>query len=79
MLEQVEKSSGDSNLKWEMLRYVKENDETLKKKTVVLENIREKTKEFKKLEEEIKSLEKQCEVFKGQIFEMKEGHGISKE
>lgn len=62
-----------------MLWYVKENDETLKKKTVVLENIWEKTKEFKKIEEEIKSLEKQCETFKGQIFEMKEGHGISKE
>lgn len=41
-----------------MLWYVKENDETLKKKTVVLENIWEKTKEFKKIEEEIKSLEK---------------------
>ena len=79
MLEEVEKSSGDSNLKWEMLWYVKENDETLKKKTVILENIWEKTKEFKKYEEEIRSFEKQCETYKGQIFEMKEGHGISKD
>lgn len=40
-----------------MLKHVKENDDTLKKKTVILEKIKENTKLFKQFEKEVKTLE----------------------
>jgi hypothetical protein len=50
-LEQIEKSSGDSNLKKEMLKFVKENDDLLKSKSSIVEKNKKEKKSIKEIED----------------------------
>lgn len=62
-----------------MLKHVKKNDDILKEKSQITDKNKKEKKIIKELEDTMKEIEKQAQGFKGQIFEMKEGMGISKE
>lgn len=65
VLEHIEKSSGDSNLKKEMLKHVKENDDSLKTKSGIVEKNKNQKKKIKEIEDELKEHEKIAEQLKG--------------